>query len=404
LSEAVRAQLRSVGGIGSHLSGGLDSGTTTALTAKTLAQDGKILHAFTAGPRRPEAFHPLVRATADETPQARRVAAHFPNIVHHIVFNDDRSMVEVNARYVAAMDETPLNPVNTVWMDAIHRQAQAKGITTILGGLIGNYTFSAGLHMTTPEFLRRRSLASYLIRLASLARAGEIPLRKAIHDGLRVKLPQNLFHAIKQRLSNAGPMPTGAVFLQEQAITDDDSPAEGKRRFQVSAGSDDDTDTLSRAFLMRQVDIGTLLKAGHGLNRIDLRDPTGDLRVVKFCLATPIELFSAGRRDRAFAKALYQRHISHDGLLNFIKGRQAADSVAVFLAERGRITEEITRATTRTPLFHATDPTPFFHALEQSNGTPLNPRDYHQTLSHLIRYSRLLGISQFLNYVDGGNA
>lgn len=179
MTGAVRSQLRSIGGVGSHLSAGLDSGVVTGMAARALAQTDGTLHAFTAGSRDTGTLPSTLRDVGNEVPQARRVAALFPNVRHHVVFNDCQPMTEVNARYISVMDEAPVNPTNMPWIDGIFREAKREGVTTILNGG-GNTTFSAGLNMTAPEFLHRRTTWSFFRRLTQMAAGREITARRPL--------------------------------------------------------------------------------------------------------------------------------------------------------------------------------------------------------------------------------
>ncbi|MEJ2409988.1 MAG: asparagine synthase-related protein [Novosphingobium sp.] len=395
MQTVVRAQTRSIGGVGSHLSGGLDSGVVTALSAKILAEKGKTLSAYTAAPRAPEEFSPSLREIADESPQARQVAALFPNIEHRIIFNDANPMTDVAARYIGIMDEIPLNPANLVWMDAIQRDAHKQGISTILNGIQGNITFSAGFELTAPEFRHCRSRLSYLHRVASLAQAGELTPRRAMAYVLHTFLPPALFHAVQSRLSRAPEVPSGVTLLKSDVVSNLDLTDRVNRRYRMH-GFDGETAGHGRAFLLQQRDHGSLMKAGQALNRIDERDVCSDLRIVKFCLSVPIDLFSHGH-DRALAKALYQRHLSADRLAGFVKGRQAADSHRMFFSEREKILSEIARATAKSSLFQNVVP-------EQLVNSQPDTQAVDFPFSQQVRYSRLLGTSLFINHINGRNS
>lgn len=190
--------------------------------------------------------------------------------------------------------------------------------------------------------------------------------------------------------------------MQEAVVAEHDLNGRADRRFR-EPGFDGEIDRHFRLFLLRQFDPGTLSKAFHALEQVDTRDPTIDLRVVRFCLSVPIEMFTANGNDRAFAKALYRRHLSPQVLSSFFRGRQAADSTGLFLGERQTIAQEITRATSNNPLFRATDPSPFLQSLDRLNGAGCTAQEQSAISNGLIRYSRLLGISQFLNIFDSRN-
>src|SRR6202034_35322 len=76
----VRARLRTRGGIGAQLSGGMDSGAGAATADRLLGAEGRELTCFTAVPRR--GFTGLGSTThfEDEGTPAAEVAALYPNV------------------------------------------------------------------------------------------------------------------------------------------------------------------------------------------------------------------------------------------------------------------------------------------------------------------------------------
>lgn len=398
MQKSVRAQMRSTGAVASHLSGGLDSGVITALSAKMLAENGKTLHAYTAAPRDPLGLPSAVRAVANEAPQASRIAAMFPNIDHQIVFNDANPVTEVTARYIKTMDEIPLNPTNLVWMDEIQRRARADGASTILNGVRGNPTFSAGFELTRLEFQHRRSRLSYLIRIAGLARTGDMSPRRATALTLQSTLPEPIFRALQSWVSRAPKVPSGIVFLKDDVVSALDLTARVEQRY-TTPEHGAEIIRHTRAFLLQQRDHGSLIKTGQALNGVDERDVCSDLRIIEFCLSLPVEMFSQGR-DRAFAKALYRRHTSAEGVAGFVKGRQAAESGKTLGAERDAITSEIIRATTDSPIFRQVTREQLLSALGDTAVPGPKPVSHAQN----ILYSRLLGACQFVNHVTGRNS
>ena len=83
--QAVRSRLRTRGGAGAHLSGGLDSSAVAATAARLLAAEGRELTCFTAVPR-PDFQSPASSTHFyDEGPAAAEVAALYPNMSHQLV-------------------------------------------------------------------------------------------------------------------------------------------------------------------------------------------------------------------------------------------------------------------------------------------------------------------------------
>ncbi|WP_413203385.1 asparagine synthetase B family protein [Rhodospirillum sp. A1_3_36] len=394
MTRATYAMTRSTGGVGSQLSAGLSSGVITALAARTLTKADKPLHTFTAAPRDTTAIPPALRPTSDEWPQAVKVAAHFPNIIHHRVFNDASSMLETNARYVRVMNETPPNLPNGVWMDAINQDARSAGVTTMLSGQFGTITFSAGLPSLSTEFMARGLGLPLAKGSWQLWRKGAITGRTAIAHTLRALLTSTQYAALQRRF--ARPMRTKSStnedMLHDSIRTRHD--LDTRIRNQLIGGmTDPDLSRNFRVNRMTQVDIGTLRKAMLGLDQIDVRDPSCDLRVVRLCLSLPLPFFIRGR-DRAFAQALYERHISTAGLATFFCGHQAADQNILFQRDRNQIIELLGSVTQGSPHLKPIAMDTILNDLVTPSDSPL--LDTEQTLVLNTKYSRLIGLSQVI--------
>ena len=139
---AVRERLRSTGGIGISLSGGLDSGSTAVLAARALRETGGRLKAYTAVP-----IHDVDHAEGeltigDEWAFAQSTASAAGN---------------VDATPVAARDTTPIQGIkstlaihaepghaagNMFWIREILNSARRDGLSTLLTGQGGNGTVS----------------------------------------------------------------------------------------------------------------------------------------------------------------------------------------------------------------------------------------------------------------------
>ena len=120
----MRARLRTRGGIGAQLSGGLDSGAVAATAARLLGAEGRELTCFTAVPR--PGFAGLGSQThfEDEGAAAAEVAALYPNMRHVLVESSATSFLDILDHNNNLYDHPCFGPSNEVWSNAIMARAR----------------------------------------------------------------------------------------------------------------------------------------------------------------------------------------------------------------------------------------------------------------------------------------
>lgn len=143
-TEAVRCRLRSPGPIGSMLSGGMDSGSVTAVASRLLAAEGKgPLATFSAvGPDKQNCRETRTIHAAIEMPGLD------PHLINHAQL--DRYMDDL-IRLTATCDE-PFDAHMTL-LRAVYLAAHYEGLKVVLDGVGGDLALAAGTHIA--RLLRR---------------------------------------------------------------------------------------------------------------------------------------------------------------------------------------------------------------------------------------------------------
>ena len=341
LDEAVACRLGTDERIGSQLSGGLDSSAVTALAAKQLAAQGRPLTAFTAAPARPVANQP--GRFADEWPHAAAVAALYPNVAHVRVANDDLPLMDVLDAREGAQDVPLFNVSNTVWANAIEREARARGVTVLLVGNMGNMTFSYdGGSLARMQFRRGRADLALATILAT-RRATGARWRSVLGATADTVLPPRWSNALRRAVGKGG-LELGDYSLITPGLlaTAGLDGARGGTGNLRNAHPDDSR--ALRIAVMRRMDVqGEFAAASRRLYGIDTRDPTHDRRLVELCLSIPEEQFLHHGLPRAIA-----RHALVDALPATVtgemrKGLQAADWAHGVDAALPRLRAEVER-------------------------------------------------------------
>jgi asparagine synthase (glutamine-hydrolysing) len=335
LDRAVESRLRGGGGrVAAHLSGGLDSGAVAATAARLLP--GGEVTAFTsvpsgAGPDRWGRF-------ADESGHAAAVAALYPNMEHVLVRTAGRSPLAALDRNFALYQAPVLNLCNFLWGEAIADAARERGHRILLTGQVGNFTFSH----TGLDLLPGLLAGGRLIRLARQAlalRRGGTRLQSVAAHTLWPFLPPALWrlvHRLRGRRVGAG---VGENSLLNPALreTFNKRLADGL----AEATSEHGRGVGIRLAALAGSEFGNFNKgalAGWGL---DVRDPTGDRRLVELCLSIPPEIYLADGIPRSLARRATADRLPPLVARETRKGFQGADWHQGLVADWGTLRREV---------------------------------------------------------------
>jgi asparagine synthase (glutamine-hydrolysing) len=333
---AVSARLRTRGGVGAQLSGGLDSGAVAATAAGLLRDQGRGLTCFTAVPRPGFTGPPSSTHFYDEGPPAAEVAALYPNMRHVLVESSATSFLDILDQNNNLYDHPCFGPSNEVWSNAIYDRARADGITLVLNGNCGNSTFSnEGMPAFSAWFrsgkwgtlarVARQLIGARKTSARSIVRNAVWPsfpfwLRSMTDPHMRgFSLDYSLLHPdIAQRLD-----------LERTALHD------------LNRRSSDGR-TMLRA-LLEHGDVADTTIASQGGWQIDYRDPTYDRHIVEFCLTVPLEEFLRGGQLRSLARRAMVGRLPPSTLHRTQRGSQSADWYLNLGAVRDRMAAEVDR-------------------------------------------------------------
>ena len=338
---AVAVRLRGAGpAVASHLSGGLDSSAVAATAARLMAASGGRVTAFTSVPREGYDGSAVANAFADEGPHAAEVAAMYPNMEHVLVRGGGSPFADLDRLFF--LYERPfLNLCNGVWAHKIMDQAKARGLRVLLTGQRGNMSFS----YDGMPLLSQLMSSGRLLRLARESWA-------LVRDGTRVGtvaaqalgpfVPVPVWQAIARlrgkgrKLSDYSAISPEAVHafrIAERAADRGLDPSYRPRRDPLE----------TRLWVLRRVDGGNYNKGNLGGWGIDMRDPTGDRRLVEFCLTVPTDQYLRQGVRRALARTAFADRLPARIVDERLKGYQAADWHEGLVEGQGQLGEELGR-------------------------------------------------------------
>lgn len=337
--QAVACRLRTFRQVGASLSGGLDSGAVVGFAAGPLRAQGKTLHAYSYVP--PPDFTDWTPKwmTADESPYIRAIVKHVGNISEHRLDFAGRDAYGEIDDLIELMEGPYKFFENSIWIKGILEQAQRQGVGVLLSGARGNYTVSWGPALDYYARLVRtmrwvrfwRELKLYSRRVGA-RRARLLPV-----------VGRMAFPFVRPRQDRPDPQLIHPEFARRTGVM------EKLRNHDVGLSASDAWDE----FAARDDQFRNLAHANHlgtSIAKFSLRygvwerDPTGDPRVIRFCLSLPVEQFVQNGIDRSLIRRATERLLPDEVRLNQrVRGVQGADWIHRMIPSWPAFTEELRR-------------------------------------------------------------
>lgn len=324
--EAVSSRLRTHRNVGAQLSGGLDSSSVVSFAAKAMRGGNEKLHTFSYIPPKDFVDFTSRHYMADERPFIKSTVEHVGGINdHYLDFPGKDSFSEIDS-CLDAMEMPYKFFENSFWLKGMFEEAHKEGIGVLLNGDRGNFTISWGdalyyyatLLKKLKWFRLFQELNQYsknaggarLGRLPVIARIGFPVINQMFPIGAPNILPMLInpefaeSTGIFKKLKQYGINQTG-WFAESNMIEERRKLFENI--FPWNAGN-----TLTSKLSLRY----SLWK----------RDPTNDLRVIRFCLSVPEQQFVQNGMDRALIRRATETYLPNNVRLNQrIKGIQGTD-------------------------------------------------------------------------------
>jgi asparagine synthase (glutamine-hydrolysing) len=327
LQDAVSARLRTHHKVGSHLSGGLDSGTVASFAATELRKGNKSLHTFSYVPV--EGFIDWTHKSrmADERPFIQSTVQHVGNIKDSYMSFEERNPYSEIDDWLETLEMPYKFFENTFWLSGIYEAAHQQGIGVMLNGQRGNWTISWG------------PLLDYYATL----------LKKVNWFRLYKELKQysKNIGVTKARIFNAVRKKAFPFTVRKKRLSDQDqfpmliNPEFAKRTDVFNKldehGIDLTGTKIPSAYEVRKNQFENPyywnITGTYG-SKLSLRysvwdrDPTNDLRVIRFCLSVPEEQYVRNGLDRALVRRSTKGYLPDKVRLNLrTRGVQGADGV-----------------------------------------------------------------------------
>jgi asparagine synthase (glutamine-hydrolysing) len=330
LERAVGDRLPRDSAAGSHLSGGLDSSSVTAVAAALLEKEGRRIYGFTAVP---EHQVPARGRFCDEGPHAASVMEIHRNLDHVLVPNWRHSFFSIMDRASSAEYQPLIAAPNYGWIYEINVQARRRNVRTLLIGAEGNMTISYG----GVEAISTLAMEGRLVAAAKLARDlhrhGGLRRRALANRLLRPWMPAPVRHLVDRF--------RGQASLVYSPIRPEFARAHGVSMTALTEFFDHLDGRSFRMAALRTTDRSWA--AFRQLTGVSMSDPTVDKHVVSYCFSVPVEYFCEGGIPRSLIRNAMAGLLPDRVRLELRKGLQAADFRFHFQTEREEALAELKR-------------------------------------------------------------
>ncbi|MGG0788117.1 lasso peptide isopeptide bond-forming cyclase [Peribacillus simplex] len=345
--EAVTSRLRTHRNVGAQLSGGLDSGAVVSFAVKKLQSENNKLHTYSYIP--PEDFKDFTPKylLADERPFIKSTVNHVGGITdHYCDFKGKDSFSEIED-FLDIMEMPYKFFENSFWLKGMFEKANEADIGVLLNGDRGNFSISWGFPLEYYSLLLKRlkwvrlyqELDQYrknvggsrLRKVKTIARIGFPIIDRVFPEGVPYKIPSlinpdfaektGVYDKFKEHgIDQTGWYSNSDMFNERKKHFED--------VFQWNAGS-----TLSTKLSLRY--------------KLWKRDPTNDIRVIRFCLSLPENQYVQNGVDRVLVRNSTENYLPDKVRLNQrYRGVQGADWVHRMLPKWGGFIEEIEQLST----------------------------------------------------------
>lgn len=302
-SRVVRDHVSASGQVGVMLSGGLDSSSLAALAAPILGAKNQHLSAYTEAPHAGFSLPSSSERIADETERVRAIAAWHKTLDVRFVRSNGSHFLQNIAAYFHHAEVPFRNACNRPWIENILGLAQSQGTQVLLMGNQGNATVS------WKGSKAKESNATSLLRQAASRIKG--------YAASKLTTPFARVLRMEQARKYASQSPVRS------------NPASSDQRYEQ---------------LRRMTAHSSNLWTGYlSLFGVEVRDPTADDRIVRFCLALPPDQFCRGDVSRRLIRQAMVGRLPPEILSVQRRGLQAADWFWTLAAAQDDLRSELDR-------------------------------------------------------------
>jgi len=393
-NNAVKVRLRGDRPAGTTLSSGLDSGMVSTLAADILNQQNKRLPAFTSVPIF-ESEHLVKGWVANEWDTAGSLAKKYPNIDHIPITGIELAPHKAIKKAVDMYDDTFYAVINAFWLLSMLEEAQNRNLGILLTGQLGNagiswnggtnrhfFDFLYGNWKTLAVSLRQNKI-NYNVSWKVIFKFYLLnPIMKPIREmaSLRFKKQANLwgpFSPIKPEFAEQIDLKAQIMCSDSQSLSYKFQHPDKERR---------------NIFYLNSASSGISWHRSGTLHHLDVRDPTADIKLLKFCFGVPNELFTKNASNRMLIRNAMKGIMPKEIRTNTKRGRQGADVPLRLIQHKKEIEAELIEIGQFIPVREIIDLKKIMNALQtlDASGSPYHLRSSSSLILKGLMYGYFL--------------
>jgi len=383
--QAVRSKLRTHKQVGVTLSGGLDSGSVAGFAAPILQEQGKRLHSYSYVPADDFIDYTGKHSAADERPYISETVKHVGNIDANYLSLSGYSPLSIVDGFLDTMEIPYKYFENSFWIKGVYEQAKQDGVGVLLTGGRGNYTVSFGPAIDYYARLMRAFRWSLLMReLHSYSRAVGVGR-------------SNLVRVIGKRAFPYMIGVNGSAMKEDWPRLIDPQFASQSRVYEsLEERGISLYETMGHDMIEARMNIlhnlAVINKNGSAASKLSLKygiregDPTGDWRVIRFCLSLPMDQYVQNGMDRAMIRRATAGYLPDRIRLNQrIRGTQGADWLHRMLPHWPKFKAELLRMCSLEQVKRYVHTSEITNILTQYGDQPDPEHAFNPSMRYLVR-------------------
>jgi asparagine synthase (glutamine-hydrolysing) len=393
-NKAVESRLRTFRKVGSQLSGGLDSGAVVSFAAKQLSRENKPLYTYSYIPPSDFIDYTPKYLMPDERPLIQSTVKHVGGIKdHYLAFEEKDSFSEID-NFLEIMEMPYKFFENSFWIKGIFEKANEDGLGVLLSGGRGNLSVSWGQAFDYYAILLKRMKWIKLLyelnqysqnvggarfrRIPGIARLAFPSINRFISPSNQYSFPvlinqefakrTDIYNKLEEHgIGKTGWLATSNIYEQRKNHFEE--------LFHWNA-----TNTLSTKLSLRY--------------SLWNRDPTNDIRVIRFCLSVPEEQYVQNGLDRSLIRRSTENYLPDNVRLNQrIRGVQGADWIHRMTPYWNQFIDQLQQLTKDENIFEYINKQSVINALSKAKE---GPQAEFATNSHLRLLMRALIVNRFI--------